>query len=116
SPWRLTSKKPMVIQTANWWVRTVVRFTAFCNSSERQKGCCRSSVRGGVPAVVLDPRYRLRAALGEYCDAADSAGGALGTMVGGSAPGAGMGGDVVPPARYSVPPDQPRLADPSFSE
>ena len=36
SPCRVTSKKPTVIQTAYWCVRTVVRFIAFCNISVRK--------------------------------------------------------------------------------
>ena len=36
SPCRVTSKKPIVIQTAYWCVRTVVRFIAFCNISVRK--------------------------------------------------------------------------------
>ena len=94
SPCLLISKNPMVIQTAYWWVRTVVRFMAFCNCSVRQKGCWRSSVAVALTFAtpLTEPRYgglvlepnpdrlvvewsvRLRAGPGGACRSRGSAG------------------------------------------
>ena len=54
SPCRLTSKKPTVIQTAYWCVRTVVRFIAFCNSSDPPVGML--AVVGVGAGAIAAPR------------------------------------------------------------
>src|SRR5207248_2952437 len=107
------SKNPTVIQTAYWWVRTVVRFITRCNSSSRQEGCSRLSSSGelgslGCPSPTLVsgapaepgkgfPGQMDHTRLGYPLLNAKALGVPLAdTVTGGSAPGAGVGGECGP--------------------